>query len=91
MTEETNFSPPWSDDEYLITQGKPYLMYDDAEQKYKIAMMENVFIYEKGGAVLKSSFEQEIITDEDPTEKVIFKYKLTGDTKLDSLTDLTDN
>jgi len=91
MSEESNFSPPWSDKEYLITQDKPYLLYDEDKQEYKIAMMENVFVYEPGGEVLKNCFTQEIIINEDPTEKQIFEFKLKGDTRLGYQTDPTDN
>ena len=81
MTEESNFAPPWTDTEYLITQGAPYLIYDEIEQTYKIGIMESVFKYEPGGVVAKDCYNQEIIVDENPSEKDIFTLKLKGDTK----------
>ena len=89
--EEPNFSPPWSDKEYLITQGEPYLIYDDVEQTYKIGIMECVFRYESSGEIMKDCYSQEIIVDENPSEKNIFTLKLKGDTKSGYLTDPKDN
>ena len=81
MNEESNFAPPWTDNEYLITQGKPYLIYNDVERRHKIAVQESVFVYENGGEVLKNCFTQEIIVNEDPTKKEMFTLKLKGDTE----------
>lgn len=91
MSEESNFSPPWSEKEYLITQGPPYLIYDDIERTYKIGMMECVFQYEPNGEIMKDCYSQEIIIDEDPSEKDIFTLKLKGDTKSTPLTDSASN
>lgn len=91
MSEETNFAPPWTDKEYLITQSEPYLVYNDIERRHKIMVTENIFIYEPGGEVLKNCYTQEIIVNEDPTDKDIFTLKLKGDTKSDHLTDPRGN
>jgi hypothetical protein len=81
MSEEANFSPPWTNTEYLITQGPPYLIYNDIELTYKIGIMECVFKYEPCGVIMKDCYSQEIIVDENPSEKDIFTLKLRGDTE----------
>jgi len=88
---KSNFSPPWTNTEYLIAQGQPYLIYDEIKLTYKIGMMESIFKYEPGGIVAKDCYNQEIIVDENPSEKDIFTLKLKGDTKSVHPTDPTNN
>ena len=80
-----------TDQEYLIVQGNPYLIYNDIERTHKIVAMESIFVYEEGGEILKNCFTQEITINEDPTDKDIFQLKLKGDTKSDHLIDPRGN
>jgi hypothetical protein len=79
------------DKEYLVVQSEPFLVYNDIEKRHKIMVTENMFVYEPGGQVLTNSFSQEIIVNDDPTDKDIFRLKLKGDTRSDHQTDPRDN
>lgn len=77
--------------EYLVVQGKPYLVYCEIENTHQIRVEERVWKYESNGEIMRDCYVNEIILDYDADEKIIFEYKLKGDTRLDYPTDPEDN
>ena len=70
-----------NDDYKILTvHTKPYLVYDKLEGKHKIAITETIFKYYEDGKEIKECYDNEIILDDNPDEKAVFRLKLKGDT-----------
>ena len=73
------FTAQFNQEEFLITQGDPYVVMEDGKEV--IAITESVFKY-KNDKVYEC-YQNQIIIDYDPDPKEIFKLILKGRTELD--------